>query len=55
MWDYDAETRTWQVIVRHSGALPAAHSAAVIGCQLGRYRKLSGGYAIVDRPRKDMV
>ena len=50
---YDAENRTWQVIVRHSGALRQliAQRYPDVSWQI---TELSGGYAIVDLPRKDM-
>mgnify|MGYP000526630435 FL=1 len=50
---YDAENRTWQVIVRHSGALRQliAQRYPDVSWQI---TELSGGYAIVDLLRKDM-
>ena len=50
---YDAENRTWQVIVRHSGALRQliAQRYPDVSWQI---TELSGGYAIVDLPPKDM-
>ena len=50
---YDAENRTWQVIVRHSGALRQliAQQYPDVSWQI---TELSGGYAIVDLPQKDL-
>ena len=45
---YDAEARTWQVIVRHSGSLRQLPDVR------WQVTELSGGYAIVDLPQKDL-
>ena len=45
---YDAETRTWQVIVRHSGSLRQLPDVR------WQVTELSGGYAIVNLPQKDL-